>query len=57
MADLALRIQDNAPRDPLRPATAPILSSFSEALDRAFTLQNKALVEITQIWVAENSWG
>jgi hypothetical protein len=33
MANLALEIQINAPRDPLRPLAAPIPSSFTIALD------------------------
>jgi len=33
MADLALRTQNNTPRDPLRPQAASIPSSFSAALD------------------------
>ncbi|KAJ7698920.1 hypothetical protein B0H17DRAFT_1049693 [Mycena rosella] len=33
MAQLALEVQTNAPRDPLTPAEAPINSSYSEALD------------------------
>ena len=33
MAELALEIQDNAPRDPLRPSTTSVPSSFSTALD------------------------
>jgi hypothetical protein len=39
MANLALDIQNNAPRDPLRPQAASVPSSFSIALDtvRNFT--------------------
>ena len=33
MANVALGIQNNAPRDPLRPATASVPSSFAVALD------------------------
>ncbi|KAH7910222.1 hypothetical protein BJ138DRAFT_1127056 [Hygrophoropsis aurantiaca] len=33
MADIALEVQNNAPRDPLAPAAATVLSSYSEALD------------------------
>ena len=33
MAKLALEIQNSAPRDPLRPSTALVLSSFYMALD------------------------
>jgi hypothetical protein len=33
MAKLALEIQNSAPRDPLRPSTASVLSSFYMALD------------------------
>ena len=33
MADIALDVQNNAPRDPLAPATATVLSSYTQALD------------------------
>ena len=33
MAQIALDAQNNAPRDPLAPAAATILSSYTEALD------------------------
>jgi len=33
MAEIALDVQNNAPRDPLLPANANIPSSFTEALD------------------------
>ena len=33
MADIARAAQNNAPRDPLTPAAATILSSYTEALD------------------------
>jgi hypothetical protein len=33
MAELALEVQNNAPRDPLRPPTMSMPSSFSVALD------------------------
>ncbi|KAF7978534.1 hypothetical protein HWV62_45430 [Athelia sp. TMB] len=33
MAQIALEAQNNAPRDPLMPAAAMVLSSYSEALD------------------------
>jgi hypothetical protein len=41
MAQIALEVQNSAPRDPLLPATAMIDSSFAEALDtvrRSFTM-------------------
>jgi hypothetical protein len=33
MTQIALDIQNNAPRDPLAPAAATVLSSYSQALD------------------------
>ncbi|KAH7907394.1 hypothetical protein BJ138DRAFT_1014577, partial [Hygrophoropsis aurantiaca] len=33
MADIALEVQNNAPQDPLAPAAATVLSSYSQALD------------------------
>jgi hypothetical protein len=33
MAQLALEVQQSAPRDPLLPATASVDSSYAEALD------------------------
>jgi hypothetical protein len=37
MAQLALEIQDNAPRDPLLPAASVIPSSYTTALDTVST--------------------
>lgn len=33
MAQIALEVQNSAPRDPLAPAAATVLSSYAEALD------------------------
>jgi hypothetical protein len=38
MAQIALEVQTNAPRDPLTPAEATINSSYSEALDTVCAL-------------------
>jgi hypothetical protein len=46
MANLALEIQNNAPRDPLRPQAASVPSSFSVALDtvRNFTALSALMI-------------
>jgi hypothetical protein len=38
MADLALEVQNNAPRDLLLPAAATVPSSFATALDTVSTM-------------------
>jgi hypothetical protein len=35
MAEIALHVQNNAPQDPLLPATASVPSSYTDALDTA----------------------
>ena len=42
MAQIALDVQNNAPQDPLVPATAHIPSSYTEALD---ILRARGIVE------------
>jgi hypothetical protein len=43
MAQLALDMQNNAPRDPLLPDTASVPSSFTTALDTVSTRASHAL--------------
>ncbi len=45
MTQIALDVQNNAPQDPLLPATANIPSSYTEALD---TVRGKRLLFIPE---------
>jgi hypothetical protein len=45
MAQIALDVQNNAPQDPLLPATAHVPSSYTEALD---TVRGQRLLSILE---------
>ena len=49
MASLALGIQNNAPRDPLRPQAASVPSSFSIALDTVRHFMAFSALEIPDV--------
>ena len=54
MAQIAQDVQNNAPRDPLAPAAATILSSYTEALDtvRAHALWHPIYMDTYQLSVS-----
>jgi hypothetical protein len=43
MTQIALDIQNNAPRDPLAPAAATVASSYTQALDTVRVLLHKRI--------------
>jgi hypothetical protein len=45
MEQIALDVENNAPRDPLLPATAHVPSSYTEALD---TVREKRILSILE---------
>jgi len=62
MANVALGIQNDAPRSPLRPSTASVPSSFAIALDTVRELHHPSRrgspdVEVTQVRLAETFLG
>jgi hypothetical protein len=57
MADIALEVQNNAPQDPLLPATANIPSSYTEALDTvSCTLSTLCQWEILMPGTLRSAW-